>query len=70
MAATCGKPSSGACVAWVETTLERLGLTLSLEEWRRPRGDPTKQLLYPGAETDIISERLSWPFVDPSGQLK
>ena len=34
----------------METTLERLGLTPSHEEWRPPQGDPTEQLLYQGAE--------------------
>ena len=39
-----------AGVVWMETTLERLGLTPSQEEWRPPQGDPTEQLLYQGAE--------------------
>ena len=30
----------------METTLERLGLSPSHEEWRLPQGDPTKQPLY------------------------
>ena len=46
--ATFCKPSSGASVVWIETTLERLGLTSSHEEWQPPQGDPAEQLLYQG----------------------
>ena len=49
--ATCRKPNSVAGVAWMDTSLERLGSTPSHEEWQSPQGDPTKQLLYQGAET-------------------
>ena len=46
MVAMCRKPSSGAGVVWMETTLDRLGLNPSNEESRLPQGGPTKQLLY------------------------
>ena len=46
MVAMCCKPSSGAGVVWMETTLDRLGSNPSNEELRLPQGDPTKQLLY------------------------
>ena len=48
--ATGSKSSRGTGVVWMETTLERLDLTPSHEEWRPPQGDPTKQQLYQGAE--------------------
>ena len=34
----------------METTLESQSLTPSHEKWPQPQGDPTKQLLYQGAE--------------------
>ena len=48
--AACCKPSNGAGVVWMETTLERLGSTPSHEEWKPPQGDPTRQLLHQGAD--------------------
>ena len=50
----CCKPSSGADVVWMETTLERLGQTPSYEEWRPPQGDPTQQT--PNQGTEVLLE--------------
>ena len=44
-------------VVLMENTLERLGLTPSHEEWRPPQGDPTKQLLYQGAEIKPVERK-------------
>ena len=53
------------------------GWKLPLRGWVWPpatkNGDGLEVILLnsnPGAETDIIGERLSWPCVGPSGQLK
>ena len=48
--AACCKPSSGASVVWMETTLERLGLTPSHEEWRPLKVIQLFKLLHQGAD--------------------
>ena len=53
--ATCCKPSSGAGVVWMETTLERLGSNPRHEEWRPPQGDPTEQLPHRDRESQMTS---------------
>ena len=53
--AMCCKPSSGAGVVWMETTLEGLGSTPSHVEWRPPQGDPTEQLPHRDRESQMTS---------------